>query len=272
MTKITTIVIAVFLLLCSYSFSNAQDSFSELDPDTPVVAGPVNEGQNLIGEVILVEGLVFTGDEGTFLQECSNLAFEDFENTNAPANTVLSCSGSFNSSTNNACYSPDALLPGFSLSSTANMGGGDLVVITPPQIGLTNVAVGPNTFADDTIITFSPTVTSVGMSIVSPNGTSVVDVNVFGPGNVLLGTATLNTPGGPTADFLGITTSTGSIIRIEIVDNGIGELLYDLYFGQCDQAELTRNVPTLSEWGLITMAGLLGVSGFMVMRRRKVSA
>jgi len=29
------------------------------------------------------------------------------------------------------------------------------------------------------------------------------------------------------------------------------------------------NVPTLSEWGLIAMAGILGIVGFLVMRRRK---
>jgi hypothetical protein len=32
------------------------------------------------------------------------------------------------------------------------------------------------------------------------------------------------------------------------------------------------NVPTLSEWGLIAMAGVLGIVGFMVMRRREVTA
>jgi hypothetical protein len=32
------------------------------------------------------------------------------------------------------------------------------------------------------------------------------------------------------------------------------------------------NVPTLSEWGLIAMAGILGIIGFMVIRRRKVTA
>ncbi len=30
-------------------------------------------------------------------------------------------------------------------------------------------------------------------------------------------------------------------------------------------------VPTLSEWGLIAMAGILGLVGFMVIRRKKVS-
>ena len=35
---------------------------------------------------------------------------------------------------------------------------------------------------------------------------------------------------------------------------------------------VTTNVPTLSEWGLIAMAGILGIVGFMVIRRRKVNA
>ena len=36
-------------------------------------------------------------------------------------------------------------------------------------------------------------------------------------------------------------------------------------------SEIT-GVPTLSEWGLIAMAGILGIVGFMVIRRRKVAA
>ena len=31
-------------------------------------------------------------------------------------------------------------------------------------------------------------------------------------------------------------------------------------------------IPTLSEWGLIAMAGILGIVGFMVIRRKKVTA
>lgn len=268
MTKITTTVIATFLLLCSYSFSNAQDSFSE-SPNTPAIAGPVNEGQNLVGEVILGQGLIFFNDAGAFLEICNNLAFEDFEDTNLGPNSVLACPGSFNSMTNNACYSSGALLPGFSLSSTNNFGPGDPVVLTPNFNGVTNVAVGPNTFSENTIITFDPPVTGVGLSILTPLSAAMIDVNVFGPGNALLGTATLNLPGGPVADFLGI-RSGAPITRIELDDNfGGAELLYDLYFGQCG---LVSNVPTLSEWGLIAMAGILGIVGFMVMRRRKVTA
>jgi len=35
---------------------------------------------------------------------------------------------------------------------------------------------------------------------------------------------------------------------------------------------IVSSIPTLSEWGLIAMAGVLGIVGFMVLRRRKVTA
>lgn len=38
----------------------------------------------------------------------------------------------------------------------------------------------------------------------------------------------------------------------------------------CSGFVVERDVPTLSEWGLIAMAGVLGIIGFMVIRRRKV--
>ena len=36
--------------------------------------------------------------------------------------------------------------------------------------------------------------------------------------------------------------------------------------------KIEHNVPTLSEWGLISMAAILGIVGFMVIRRKKVTA
>lgn len=35
---------------------------------------------------------------------------------------------------------------------------------------------------------------------------------------------------------------------------------------------VVSNIPTLSEWGMIAMAGILGMAGFIVIRRRKVTA
>jgi len=49
----------------------------------------------------------------------------------------------------------------------------------------------------------------------------------------------------------------------------------DVVFAPCSEVPecaVATNVPTLSEWGLIAMAGILGIVGFMVIRRRKASA
>ena len=34
----------------------------------------------------------------------------------------------------------------------------------------------------------------------------------------------------------------------------------------------SANIPTLSEWGLIVMAGILGIAAFLAARRRKAAA
>jgi len=41
--------------------------------------------------------------------------------------------------------------------------------------------------------------------------------------------------------------------------------------GMCEQPEISRNVPTLTQWGLIAMAGLLGIIGFLIIRRRQAT-
>ena len=77
-------------------------------------------------------------------------------------------------------------------------------------------------------------------------------------------------PGDPDGDdtSLGIENKNGGI--------GLQVAFGDLDFN--DQGFLispeirTRPVPTLSEWGLISMAGVLGFVGFIAIRRRKATA
>jgi len=42
--------------------------------------------------------------------------------------------------------------------------------------------------------------------------------------------------------------------------------------GLCTQISAINPVPTLSEWGLVAMAAILGIAGYIVVRRRRVSA
>ena len=41
---------------------------------------------------------------------------------------------------------------------------------------------------------------------------------------------------------------------------------------ECVPTEVSRNVPTLNEWGLIAMAGVLGIAAFLIMRRSRATA
>ncbi len=48
-----------------------------------------------------------------------------------------------------------------------------------------------------------------------------------------------------------------------------------VFFDDARDCELVRPIPTLSGWGLLSLAvvlGILGIVGFLVIRRRKVSA
>jgi len=112
-------------------------------------------------------------------------------------------------------------------------------------------------------------------------GTTGAFINVF----VSVGSGGLNTPEGlvfgsdgnlyvgglNTDDVLRYNGTTGAFIDA-FVSAGSGGLDAARYLVFHEIVLPPRNVPTLSEWGLIAMAGILGIVGFMVMRRRRVTA
>jgi len=64
-------------------------------------------------------------------------------------------------------------------------------------------------------------------------------------------------------------------VTIDEATNSITAECLDGDEGSCTFTNVklvVTNVPTLSEWGLIAMAAILGITGFMVMRRRNVTA
>ena len=159
------------------------------------------------------------------------IPLETFANTNVPPNSVVACAGPFNSSTNNACFSPGDILPGISVINTT---GGDLVVLTPPFFGVNCVAVGPDTFTEDGEMQFNPPVQAVGLDLNS-NVAGTFNIQIFGPGG-LLGTTTA--PGAIPAIFWGVDTSDpGGISRITTVSPN-GELYCNVAFGLAVPVEL----------------------------------
>ena len=261
----TLILIAVLFLVTSIEVS-AQDDFTDVNPED------VPELPNDIAQDVIVNGdILIFDDEVEFNNTCGGFPIEDFSETNVGADTVLGCPNPFNSLTDNACFSPGDLIPGFSITDPIDPNSDALVVLTPAFFGATSVAVGANTFTAPTRITFTEFVDAVGMVLVSLRGNTNTEVQVFGAGNVLLGTATVNLTS-INGHFLGVQAEE-SITRIDLVETGPenGTLLYELSFGQCVRV-ISSPIPTLSEWGLLAMASILGIVGFMVIRRRKLTA
>lgn len=275
MFRIILGLITVLFLFSCLNISRAQDSFSDIDSRNFTELAEDNAGTTRrLDQVINDPGLVFYDDPLTFNQSCSDLAIEEFEDTNVESDSDLACAGPFNSSTDNDCYSEGALVEGFTLTASGNEFS-ELIVITPPLFTLLDVAVGPDELTENTRITFNPAETGAGLFIVTPQSSGVLTVEVYGPDDALLGSADLNMEENNTGTFLGVTTAQG-ISRIVLNNNGqnIGELLYELQFGDCGLSlgSTETIVPTLSGFGFIVMAGILGLAGFIFLRSRKSTA
>ncbi len=80
----------------------------------------------------------------------------------------------------------------------------------------------------------------------------------------LYGTTVLPLP--ETSRLVTVNTETGEATVVGDLPNCADGLVFK------PLPPIITEVPTLSEWGLIAMAGILGIVGFMVIRRRKVTA
>ncbi len=85
---------------------------------------------------------------------------------------------------------------------------------------------------------------------------------VFGPdGNLYVASANND-------QVLRYNGATGAFIDVFASGGGLDEPVFLVF----RDSKLTRNIPTLSEWGLIAMASILGIVGFMVLRKRNAAA
>lgn len=153
------------------------------------------------------------------------LANEDFSG-GPGAGQILAC-GPIMGSGGDSCFPAGTLEEGFNITASS---GGDIIYIGAGAIGNTSTIVGANTFADFTLLNFSPDgAYSVGVDLFIDTVPDV-EVRVYDMGGVLLDTFTVtNTPN--TENFFGI-ISDEAIGHIEYeADADAGELFGNLIFG-----------------------------------------
>ncbi len=137
--------------------------------------------------------------------------------------------------------------------------------------------------ADDTEFDFLVTGGPLGFILKDPSDPSFAFV--FGGDKFVTITITEEVPPGWILDNIVCVEGTSDCgsgefepclrITIDEETNSITATCEDDDEGSCtffNSQQPPPTVPTLSEWGLIAMAGVLGIVGFMVMRRRKVTA
>ena len=138
---------------------------------------------------------------------------------------------------------------GFSVSVIGVNNGVDTFSIQPGAAAGTQFAGGPSgLIAADATVAFSNT---PGIDIYTGSTGVAVFTDTFGLGTLTaIGWDYCCTPPDNQSDILD---------WYEVVNRA---------FDQCFPSSQARPIPTLSEWGLIAMAGILGLFGLLVVRRR----
>ena len=215
----------------------------------------------------------FTDDEAAFLAANPNLLFQDFEATKVGPGDVEPCNVPVDSNSNDNCFSPGDILPGITFLNGPFLAPPDLIVggqgfvdpgLPPGPVLLTNE------FADDFEIVLDPGVSRVGLRLGCAQKElcdADVEVLIFNTNNFFIDQTTVHVTDSFDT-FLGISSNQLiSNISIRNSDPNSPSLkgVLSVWFGNPD-----RNIPTLSEWGMIAAAaGLMMVGVFFAVRRRR---
>ena len=194
-----------------------------------------------LGAFMASAAVTFYTDQTAFETLYPGLTTEDYSGTIVPPNSVQSDFGPFNSTTNNQCFTPGAIVDGISFD---NLNSGDNVVLTPPFLGVTSVTIGPNTFSHDSEFSFSIPVNAFAVEIVMPMAAGTVDIEVFGASGSI---GTTSSTGDLAGVFWGV-YSDEDITNIKFIEPVVnGELFANVQFGAISALDN-------STWGAIKSA------------------
>ncbi len=164
-----------------------------------------------------------------FSNDCSGstITSEDFS---GGTTGITECGPTINDQGDGACFPGGEIESGFEITSTGT-GSNNTILITAGEIGNTNVLVGANSFADNTVITFTTTTLAVGMTVFN-NSDVDTDFSVFDASGTLIESFTLTNAAG-SENFFGVISdeAIGSIVVEGANDSG--ELIGNLEFGDC---------------------------------------
>jgi len=258
------IVVTAFATSFAAGSALAQDNYVDWAtagmPDLDPVS--VEAPQSALG------GLTTFPDQASFDAATGGFTPETFDNGATMAGALNTCAEPVSSASNDVCFAPGDLIDGFSLTTSS---GGGIVILGDGFIGQPTAVAGPLTFADTLNVEFSPEVSAVAFDGFSgAGGPADVTVTVLDGDGGTIGTITIPTSADNVSEFFGFSSelSIGGL-TVEGI-GGTGELIDNLQFGNPavgPDLPLPPQVPTLNQFGLLLLAGLMLVVGVFAYRR-----
>lgn len=220
MKKITTIL---GCLIATVAIMNGQ-SYSELTAGT--AATQQSTSASLITSQLRTAGVISFNDRGDFDDDYAGVLINEDFSGGPGAGQIIPC-GPVISSAGDGCFAAGVLEDGFNITASS---GDDVIYIGTGAIGNSITLVGANTFADRTILNFSPAgVYAAGFDFFV-SGETNAEITVYDTGgNLLDGFILSNTP--DTINFFGVISDVaiGTIEMAGELDSG--ELFGNLAFG-----------------------------------------
>lgn len=254
-----SMALAIGILVASVaSASDAREPTADAQPVHRVAAALQPHG-----------ALQFFTDEAAFdaaLGVPANLTIESFDGGAPVGPYPTGCSEPMGSESDDDCFSPGQLVPGFAITSTS---GGGLTIFPTVFLGpgQTSRAVGATTFLDSTIVTFTPAVGAAAAGVYGGTSVNPVDVEVFDESGASLGTTTV-APGATrdVAAFFGVISPTPiGHISFDSENASTGELINDLQFRAAGALppglEKSFSPASIAAGGTSTLTILLGNQG-----------
>ena len=160
----------------------------------------------------------------------ANTVTETFDGGAAVGPFPTLCGEPMGSTSNDACFQPGQIVPGFGITSTSGSG----IIIFPSGFLGPNAptrSVGATTFADQTIVSFAPSISAAAADVYAGLSPNPIDVEVFDEGGNSLGT-TIVQPGGTRDEstFFGVISAVAVGKVTFASENDGGELIDNLEF------------------------------------------
>ena len=172
-------------------------------------------------------GLVFYTSETAFDAAAPTLTTQTFSSANITGSLGASVMANpLNSSTSNSVFAAGSMLPGLTITSSAEHGGKDLDAVASGVFGNTNKAIYNNFGGDSLDTAFSGGTTAVGMGLLDPTASSVSFVVESTSGTQLGSQIVTVNADGPSVFFGVIATDGDKIGSINLLGQGSSTLAF----------------------------------------------